>query len=151
VTGMASTILEVIAPDPLTDEVIAEMTKEIEADCSDETDRTFRITHRYDLGNQDVYVMRRTGDVNPLRAALYCQFKCEEWLEHESFEMTNLGIAAMLVMHYGFRQAPATDACTTIDMHSDREKACGQPYYELMADPSLHREGLREAMTHFFA
>jgi hypothetical protein len=110
---------------------------------------TIRITHHYDIGNQDVFVTRKDGDVDPLRAALYCQFKSEEWFD-ESSALTNLGIAALLVMHYGFRQAAATEDCQTIDMYREREAACGPRYGELMADVSLHRDGLRESMTNFF-
>jgi hypothetical protein len=112
---------------------------------------TIRITHHYDVGNQDVFVTRRSGDVDPLRAALYCQFKSEEWFDEPS-ALTNLGIAAMLVMHHGFRQAAATDDddCQIIDMYREREAACGPRYDELMADASLHREGLRESMANFF-
>lgn len=97
---------------------------------------TIRITHHYDIGNQDVFVERRTGDVDPLRAALYCQFQSEEWFD-ESSALTNLGIAAMLVMHYGFRQAAATDDCQMIDMYSEREAACGPQRGALMAEISL--------------
>lgn len=117
---------------------------------------TIRITHHYDVGDQDVFVTRRTGDVDPLRAALYCQFKSEEWFDEPS-ALTNLGIAAMLVMHYGFRQAAAiiddefdNEKCLTIDMYREREKACGSFYEELMRDVSLQREGLRESMANFF-
>lgn len=113
---------------------------------------TIRITHHYDKGNQDMYLSRKSGDVDPLRAALFCQFKCEEWHgQHNG--LTNLGVAAMLVMHYGFRQEPVADhsLCRTIDMYVDREKACGPLYFELMADLSLNRDGLREHMANFVA
>lgn len=109
-----------------------------------------RITHHYDIGNQDVFITRKTGDVNPLHAALYCQFMSEEWFG-EGSSLTNLGIAAMLVMYYGFCHAAVTEDCQTIDMYSDREAACSPLYGVLMADTSLHRDGLRESMTNFFA
>lgn len=109
---------------------------------------TFRITHHYDIGNQDVYIERREGSVDAKRAALYCQFMCEEWFGEQAI-LSNLGIASMLITFYGFRHAASvpSESCTTIDMHSDREAACGGLYHELMDDASLQRERLREYMA----
>ena len=38
----------------------------------------------------------------------------------------------------------------TIDMYKEREVSWGPRYAELMADASLHRDGLRENMKNFF-
>ena len=105
-----------------------------------------RITHHYDIGNQDVFVERRSGDVDAKRAAIYCQFKAEEWFN--AHEFSNLGIAAMLVAFYGFQHTRVCE-CPTIDLYADREAACGSTYHELMADASLHREGMKEVMKLF--
>lgn len=109
---------------------------------------TYRISHRYDIGDQAVYINRREGDVDAKRAALYCQFMCEEWFGGGSI-LTNLGIAALLVAFYGFRHTASVpdEACTSIDMYSDREAACGDLYFELMKDESLRRDGLKEYMA----
>lgn len=107
-----------------------------------------RITHHYDIGNQDVFVERSGGDVDPKRAAIYCQFKAEEWFSGRGF--SNFGIAAMLVAFYGFQHTRVCE-CATIDLYADREAACGPTYYELMADTSLHREGMKEVMKLFVA
>jgi hypothetical protein len=53
--------------------------KDIEEDLRREEARIYRITHTYDIGNQDVYVEHPTGDVDGKRVALYCWFKASEW------------------------------------------------------------------------
>lgn len=111
----------------------------------------YRIRHYYDVGNQDIYVVRRSGDVDAKRAALYCQFKSEEWFAEDAGLMT-LGVAALLTMFYGYRQAPVPDHddFIDIDMYREREAAVqGSLYRELMADESLHRDGLRDHMKNF--
>jgi hypothetical protein len=112
----------------------------------EEKKRTFCISHRYDIGDQRVWIIRIAGDVDARSAALYCQFKCEAWFGDNKL-LTNLGIASLLVAFYGFQHHAQTGLCVHIDMHDDREQRCGPGYYALMADTSLHREGLREAMV----
>lgn len=112
-------------------------------------DAIFRVRHDCDIGNQDVYVVREHGNVDAKRAALYCQFKCEEWLGHQ-FILSNLAVAAMLVMFYGYRHAAVAreGSYTDIDMYSDRENACEYGLTaELKADTSLHHDGMREAVA----
>jgi hypothetical protein len=107
-----------------------------------------RIRHYYDVGDQDVFVFP-TGASAPdtRRAALYCQFKCEEWFGEVSM-LSNLGVAALLVAFYGHQQAPRFMDAPTVDMHEDREAlACDESAWrELVADPALAREGLQAAM-----
>lgn len=122
-----------------TDVEIHEMESAIEAEKS----RTFRITHHYDIGNQDVFVERAEGDVNGLRAALFCWFKACEWFG-DSAMVSNLGIASLLVTFYGFRHCAVSQTCTTVDLYADAERV--ENYDALMSDPSLDREGLRAAM-----
>lgn len=119
--------------------------KEIEASIALDKTRYFRITHHYDIGNQDVYVQRRTGSIDGKRAALYCQFMAEEWFE-PGVIVSNLGIAAMLVSFYGFFHTAQTSICTDIDMYYDRERACGPNIGTLLNDPVLVRVGLKEAI-----
>ena len=109
-------------------------------------EKAVRITHHYDIGNQDVFVERRTGDVDPKRAAIYCQFKAEECLGDR--EMMNLGIAAALIAFYGFVHCAECE-CPAVDLYKDREAFCGEGYAALMADESLHREGLGEFLQRF--
>lgn len=113
-----------------------------------EADRNYRIHHHYDIGNQDVYVERRTGQIDGKRAALYCQFQCEEWFGYDAM-LSNLAVGALLCMFYGYRHRAVAvlESATAIDMYSDREKACGAACIELLGDTSLHRIGLREAMA----
>lgn len=113
----------------------------------EEAARNFRIHHHYDIGNQDVYVERHEGVVDGKRAAIYCQFQCEEWFGHDAM-LSNLGVGTLLCMFYGFRHRAVAvlESATEIDMYSDREKACGGLAFELLADPSLHRPGMREVM-----
>lgn len=113
-----------------------------------EAERNYRIHHHYDIGNQDVYVERRTGEIDGKRAALYCQFQCEEWFGYDAI-LSNLAVGALLCMFYGYRHRAVAvlESATEIDMYSDREKACGAPCSELLADTSLHRIGMRETMA----
>jgi hypothetical protein len=107
-----------------------------------------RIRHYYDVGDQAMFVFR-TGATSPdtRRAALYCQFKCEEWFGEVSM-LSNLGVAALLVAFYGHQQAPRFMDAPTVDMHEDREAvACDAgAWRELVADPALAREGLQATM-----
>jgi hypothetical protein len=107
-----------------------------------------RIRHYYDVGDQDVFVFP-TGASAPdtRRAALYCQFKCEEWFG-EVCMLSNLGVAALLVAFYGHQQAPRLMDAPTVDMHEDREALIcnSNAWRELVADPALAREGLQAAM-----
>lgn len=124
-----------------TPEELAELEAEVEQLKRDQV----CITHHYDIGDQRVFLRRVAGTVDAKRAALYLQFRCEEWFGTSKM-LTNLGIASLLVTHYGFQHAPATEVCSVIDMYSDREAACGGLSAELVRDLSLYREGIREAM-----
>lgn len=124
------------------DEDIAEIESEIAMDKK----TNYCIKHHYDIGDQQVFVRRISGDVDPVQAAVYMQFMCEDWFGEPKI-LTNLGVASLLVAFYGFQQAAATPLCTEIDMYFEREQRCGDIYRALIADTSLHREGLRDAMA----
>ena len=109
-------------------------------------EKAVRITHHYDIGNQDVFVERRIGEVDPVRAAIYCQFKAE--MAAGDREVMNIGIAAALIAFYGFVHCAECE-CPTIDLYKDREAFCGPGYDDLMADESLRREGLEEFLVRF--
>lgn len=113
----------------------------------DKAANTFRITHFYDIGDQSIFIERRKGDVDARRAAMYCQFMCEEWFGVPSI-VTNLGIASALVAFYGFQHAAAEPdgACGVIDMHIDKE-AANRQYHDIITDATLKREGLRDYLA----
>ena len=115
------------------------------AEFEAEARRRYRITHHYDIGNQDVYVEHPTGDVDGLRVALYCWFKASEWFGDAAL-VSNLGIASLMVAFYGFQHC-AKSLGTTIDLYADTERCTGEEFKALMQDGTLYREGLREAMA----
>lgn len=114
-------------------------------DYAEERSQTFCIQHHYDIGDQRVYIRRYTGGVDAKRAAVYCQFKCEEWFGSAKM-LTNLGVASLLVTFYGYQHTASMDGCNIIDMHVHREESCGDKYYELIADTTLFRDKLKEYM-----
>lgn len=124
---------------------------EWEEQTREQKDRIFRIHHRFDIGNQDVYVERHEGSVDGRRAAVYCQSQCEAWFGIDAI-LSNLAVGALLCMFYGFRHRAVAvfESATEIDMYSDREKACGELATELLADVSLHRTEMREVMAKLF-
>lgn len=120
--------------------MVAATAKELET----EAPKILRITHHYDIGNQDVYVKHPTGELDGRRVALYLWFKAEQWFGDRVL-ISNLGIAAAMVAFYGFRHSATDSLCATVDLYSDAEGV--KDYEALMSDASLHREGLREAMA----
>ena len=112
-------------------------------DTSDSTD-VYCIKHFYDIGDQRIYVKRASGDTDAKRAALYCQFMCEEWFGPEKM-LSNLGVASLLIAFYGYQHYCVASA-TTIDMHQDRTTFCGDNYTQLIGDVTLHRDRLCEFM-----
>lgn len=121
----------------------------IEEEISKDIEKTFRITHYYDIGNQDIYIERINGNIDARRAAIYCQLWAEKWYQKDdsnAISISNLGIAAMLIMFYGFRHTKNTNLNTTIDMYYHRENACSPNISLLLNDPTLIRHGLREAI-----
>ncbi len=105
--------------------------------------KTFLIRHCYDIGDQGVTVIAPAG-LRVKRAAVYIQFKAEEWFDDETC-VSNLGIAAALVSFYGCKHGARKKNGLSIDMYSDRHQLCGT---NLTSDESLHREGLREFLIH---
>lgn len=101
------------------------------------TDKTYRIFHNYDRGDQSVYL---ASSNDPTRAAVYCQFLAEDQLD-ESVSVLNSGIAKALVQFYGCTPAEKTDSAIDIDLYFAREGLCGD-YENLMADKSLQRDGI---------
>lgn len=108
--------------------------------------RTYRITHYYNIGDQDVYVEHPTGEVDGMRVALYCWYKANEWFGPGAI-LSDLGTASLMVAFYGFRHCAATPCSTTVDLYADSNGIGAEKYQELMSDPTLFREGLREAMA----
>lgn len=131
----------------VTQEPDADDIAEIEASIAREKRTNLCIYHHYDIGDQRVYVQRKTGNVDAKRAAVFCLFMAEEWFG-PNFMASNLGIAACLCAFYGFRHTARTSMATDIDLHYDRERMCVN-HVDLMNDTSLHRAGLREFITPF--
>jgi len=121
---------------------------EIDASIALAIQTCFRLSHHYDIGDQSIYIERKTGAVDAKRAAVYCVFMSEEWYGRERL-ISNLGIAACLCAFYGFRHAAVTPLSTRIDLYYDKERMCGPGYVEMMKDKSLNRDGLREFMAPF--
>lgn len=103
------------------------------------TEKTYRIFHNYDRGDQSEYL---TSSTDPTRAAIYCQFLAEDQLD-ESASVRNSGIAKALVQFYGCTQVEKTLSAIDIDLYFARESLSGD-YEQLMADQSLQREGIIE-------
>jgi hypothetical protein len=103
------------------------------------------IEHFYDMADQRIYIKRVTGDIDAKRAAIYCQFMCEEWFGPEK-TLTNLGVASLLITFYGYQHYMAVPG-TTIDMYADRAEYCGEKYQQIIDDASLHRKRLYEFMV----
>ncbi|WP_454727865.1 MULTISPECIES: hypothetical protein [Cupriavidus] len=108
----------------------------------------YRITHLYDIGNQDVYLTRRKGapEIDARRAALYCW--CVAEAAYGSILVSNLGIAAALCRFYGFTHHWSTYGAQSVDLYGDLESV-GPEYHTLMADPALARDGLAQALEPF--
>lgn len=111
----------------------------------------YRIFHAMEVGDFSIFVAPKDGAPDTRRAALYCQFKAEEWFGDEVM-LSNLGVASLLVQFYDHLPAPRLQSLRPewfIDLYSDREAACGEEWHELMADQSLVRPGLKRAMHPF--
>lgn len=103
--------------------------------------KTYRIFHNYDRGDQSVYLASST---DPTRAAVYCQFLAEDQVG-ESASVLNSGIAKALIQFYGCTSTEKTESAIEIDLYYARERLCGD-YDLLMADHSLQREGIIDLM-----
>lgn len=109
----------------------------------------YRIFHSYDVGDQGVSILAGS-DFDVIRAAVYIQFKVEEWFG-DTMSATNPGIAAALVSFYGCKHSQRTDNDIAIDMYSERESLNGESYKKLISDKSMLRQGLREFIgNHIF-
>lgn len=115
---------------------------QLEAECAEEREHYFKIAHRYDIGDQAVYLARGTSEIDIRRAAAYIVVMAEEWFGNVL--VSNLGVAAALVQCYGFHHSAKTSICNDIDLY---EIVSAVGYSSVKGDPRLRREGLREAIT----
>ena len=99
----------------------------------------YKITHFYDIGNQEVYIQSHS-EIDVIKAAVYCQFKAEEWFDN-SIVLSNLAIASLLITFYDCTHHFLVDDANVIDMGVDREKFCGTG---LCDDNSYDRDKLKE-------
>ena len=128
----------------LCDDLTPDDVLETEEQLAAEKASKFCISHFYDIGDQRVFIQSNGGDVDIVRAAVYCEAMCGEWFGHARM-LSNLGVAALLVMFYGCKHIAVLDSYTSIDMHKDVERLAR----DVMADPSLVREGMKQAMAPF--
>lgn len=112
----------------------------------------FCITHYYNIGDGRIFIWRKSGNISPVRAAVYCQFLAEDSYGVDVC-VSNFGIAAALIVFYGFSDFPIInenyEKCTVIDMFGDRERLCGEQYTFIMNDKSFHRDGLKQFLEPF--
>jgi hypothetical protein len=109
----------------------------------------YRIFHSYDLGDQSVYIFQANSQVNAKEAALYLQFKAEEYFGSDAW-LSNLGLAALMIQFYGFQQCALTNNCEQINMYSDRERACTSEIYQsLISKKELHRENIQHQLKFY--
>jgi hypothetical protein len=103
--------------------------------------QSYLICHHYDIGDLGVTVRAPIG-FDAKRAAVYVQFWAEEWFG-DGETLSNLGIAAALVVFYGCKHTQRNPRGEVIDLFFECSEMCARAD-KLMADPALHREGLRE-------
>lgn len=105
-----------------------------------EKENIFRI-HAWD-NKTGVFLRRVEGNINPIRAAVFCEFKVEEWFQPESMLLTE-GVATLLVRFYGFIFSEHLHDAKLIDIdwYSWRDRFCPpERYGPLMHDTRLYRD-----------
>lgn len=108
------------------------------------------ICHRYDVGEQQQYLLNITGESLASRAALYCQLKAEMWFG-SAVQVSTCGIAealsalSALSALYGYEKVSAQQPYSIVDLYQVRETAVLASYHEdLVNDSTLERTGLRD-------
>lgn len=102
----------------------------------------FRIHAWGDTSGTEIFLRRAEGNINPIRAAIFCEFKVEEWFQPESTLLT-AGVATLLVRFYGFIFSEHLHDAKIIDIdwYSWRDRFCPpERYGALMHDTRLHRD-----------
>lgn len=99
--------------------------------------RRFCLTFSHSYIKDDVYIAN-FGDIDAIRAAVYCQFMYEIHCDIAGI-LSNVEIAALLCMFYGFYGCGQEEKCTIIDMYAEREKFVGR-CDELINDTFMYRE-----------
>lgn len=116
-----------------------------------EKENIFRI-HAWD-NKTGVFLRKVEGNINPIRAAVFCEFKVEEWFQPESTLLTE-GVATLLVRFYGFIFSEHLHDAKLIDIdwYSWRDRFCPpERYGPLMHDTRLHRdEEMMKAVARVF-
>lgn len=101
-----------------------------------QSERTYKIMHEYDIGDQSVYVSAYYDLIDP---AIYLQFKAEELSGDDSTELSNQAVADALISLFGATPAKKCDDAQPIDMHFDRESRCSEWYSNEYTSESLAR------------
>lgn len=105
-----------------------------------EKEKIFRI-HSWGE-SREIFLRRVEGNINPIRAAIFCEFKVEKWFQPESTLLTE-GVATLLVRFYGFIFSEHLHDAKLIDIdwYSWRDRFCPpERYGPLMHDTRLHRD-----------
>jgi hypothetical protein len=118
--------------------------------------RIFALWHPASDASETAYVTHH-ANIDPrdvVRVSMYCQARCEQWFG-EMAEITQAGLANLLVEFYGYQHASSADNCHVINLYYERDFSLrsggvGDPN-RLAADSSLARVGLREAMAPAFS
>ena len=106
----------------------------------DKKHSVYRITHTYQIGNQDVFI---SSEHDPTDEAIYLQFIAETHPKGKNENIvSNLGIASALVHFYGCKHCAYSENAKTIDLHLDRERRCGEWWIKNEKNSPYSREGL---------
>ncbi|MGF6996826.1 hypothetical protein [Paraburkholderia sp. GAS32] len=125
--------------------VIPEAPAEEHAEEATHKSNVYRITHYYQIGDQDVYVTDPTGEKNGKEIAAYIFGWACEWHGHGNL-ISNLGIAAMMVQFYGFIHCAKDEDATTVDMYWDCQ---GNDFLTILNNETYERNTLRKAVVPF--
>jgi hypothetical protein len=114
---------------------------------------TYRIFHRYDIGDRGIHVIKRNAEApDAFRVAIYCLRKDDEWFVPATSRtiLSNFGMAALLISFYGYDYCQPNEFAQNIDLYLSHDFPARFGDAEQIAnDPSLHRDGLRDLMARF--
>lgn len=102
-----------------------------------------QVYHRFDVQEPSAYVRRTEAAADVERAVAHVQFMAQRWFGPSAL-VTNKGIGIALCQLYGFVQADPGEG-ERLDIYTTLESLRGSDL-EVMSDPTLYREGLREVV-----
>lgn len=104
---------------------------------------TVQIFHRFDLTMPSAFVRRADSKVDLPRAVAHIQFMAQHWFGRSAL-VTNQGVARALTELYGFEPA-VPSAGEELDIFAT-VVALTAAAHDVMSDPMLYREGLRNVI-----